>query len=147
MKAETIDTLGGIGTKTMLAGGGISAFGAWAASNALGIFGVVVALLGLLVNYHFKRQAGKRAEQAAMEARIRHDNAALLQAQAVREESARRDQDLKSRLALRDMQREAIRRMGGDHKDFTLSDMPPLETPVHFAYQEAAHPPEEDDGN
>jgi len=147
MKTETIDALGGFGTKTMIAGGGISAFGAWAASNALGIFGVVVALLGLLVNYHFKRQAGKRAEQAAMEARLRHDNAAALQAQAIREESARRDQDLKSRLQLREMQQEMIRKMGGDHKDFTISDMAPLETPVHFEYHEEPHPADEDDGN
>lgn len=147
MKTETIDALGGIGTKTMIAGGGISAFGAWAASNALGIFGVVVALLGLLVNYHFKRQAGKRAEQAAMEARLRHDAAAALQAQAIREESARRDQDLKSRLKLRELQEEMIRKMGGNHRDFTISDMAPLETPVHFEYHEDPHQDDEDDGN
>lgn len=64
MKTETIEAISNGGAKIMVAGGGVSAFSIWLASNILGLVGVFVALIGLWVNIHYKRKADKRHEQA-----------------------------------------------------------------------------------
>lgn len=71
MKIETIETLANVGSKTTAGGAGLGVAGAFIASNFIGLAGIVIALLGVWVNVHYKRKAAKRyaEESAAREAR------------------------------------------------------------------------------
>lgn len=60
MKTETIEILADAGNKTSYAGAAVGGIGAFLASNFIGIAGVIVALLGVLVNIHFRRKADRR---------------------------------------------------------------------------------------
>lgn len=62
MKTETFDTISAVGSKTTIAGAGLSGISLWVTSNLLGIAGVLIALLGVWVNVHYKRKADKRRE-------------------------------------------------------------------------------------
>lgn len=62
MKIETLDTISNVAGKVTT----ISGFGgavAFVLNNLIGLIGVLVALVGLLVNIHYKRKADKRREQ------------------------------------------------------------------------------------
>lgn len=60
MKTETIDTLATAGSRTT-GGGAVVGFLGWlASSQAIGLFGVCIALLGALVNWYYKREANRR---------------------------------------------------------------------------------------
>ena len=72
MKTETIELLAGAGSKTSIAGAAVGGIGAFLASNFIGIAGVVVALLGVLINMHYRRKADKRhAADAALKTQER----------------------------------------------------------------------------
>lgn len=62
MKIETIEGLAKAGNGTTLAGAAMGGVGAFLASNLIGIAGVIVALLGVAVNLHYRRKANKRHE-------------------------------------------------------------------------------------
>lgn len=66
MKTETIEALANIGSKTTAVGAGVGGVGAFIASNFVGLVGLFIALLGLLVNVHYRRKADKRHAQAAL---------------------------------------------------------------------------------
>lgn len=60
MKSETIDTLATAGSRTT-GGGAVLGFLGWlASSQAIGLFGVCIALLGALVSWYYKREANRR---------------------------------------------------------------------------------------
>jgi cytochrome c biogenesis factor len=64
--------LAGIGSKTTQAGATTYVV-SWALSSEFGVLvGIVVALVGLGVNFWFRRKQDKR-EQAAHDARIKHE--------------------------------------------------------------------------
>lgn len=63
MKTETIDTLSNVGSKLTAGGLGAIGFGWLTAELALGIIGAVATLLGLLVNFHYKRKANARRQR------------------------------------------------------------------------------------
>lgn len=70
MKIEVIEQIATAGSRTSWWGGVFGAVGAFLASNLVGILGVLVALLGFLVNVHFRRKADRRM-QAESELRQR----------------------------------------------------------------------------
>lgn len=77
MKTETIDALATAGSRTT-GGGAVVGFLGWlASSQAVGLLGIGIALLGALVNWYYKREANRRfaAEHALrqQERRIRID--------------------------------------------------------------------------
>lgn len=60
MKTETIDALATAGGRTS-GGGAVVGFLGWlASSQAIGLFGVCIALLGALVSWYYKREANRR---------------------------------------------------------------------------------------
>ena len=60
MKTETIDTLATAGSRTT-GGGAVVGFLGWiASSQAIGLLGIGIALLGALVNWYYKREANRR---------------------------------------------------------------------------------------
>ncbi|WP_040328065.1 holin [Acidovorax delafieldii] len=60
MKTETIDTLATAGSRTT-GGGAVVGFLGWlASSQAIGLFGIGIALLGALVSWYYKREANRR---------------------------------------------------------------------------------------
>ncbi len=70
MKIEAIEQIATAGSRTSLWGGALGAVAAFLTSNFVGLLGVLVALLGLLVNLHFRRKADRRM-QAESELRQR----------------------------------------------------------------------------
>lgn len=73
MKTETIDAIATAGSRTT-GGGAIVGFLGWlASSQAIGLLGIGIALLGALVNWHYKREANRRhvAEHQLRMARLR----------------------------------------------------------------------------
>lgn len=64
MKTETIDAIATVGSRTT-GGGAVVGFLGWlASSQAIGLFGVCIALLGALVNWYYKREANRRNAEA-----------------------------------------------------------------------------------
>jgi len=62
MKTETLEALGAAGNKTTIAAGATTLW-AWFTSNEfLGLAGLAVGVGGLLVTWHYKRQANQRQE-------------------------------------------------------------------------------------
>lgn len=60
MKTETIDAIATAGSRTT-GGGAVVGFLGWlASSQALGLLGICIALLGALVNWYYKREANRR---------------------------------------------------------------------------------------
>ena len=60
MKTETLDTLANVGNRTT-GGGAVVGFMGWlASSQAIGLLGIGIALLGALVNWYYKREANRR---------------------------------------------------------------------------------------
>lgn len=60
MKTETFDTIATVGGRTS-GGGAVVGFLGWlASSQAIGLFGVCIALLGALVSWYYKREANRR---------------------------------------------------------------------------------------
>ena len=69
MKTETFEALGGAGGKATVAGAGLTGWG-WIVSNEFfGLMGVVIALVGLLMQLYYKRKADVRvAKEFALRA-------------------------------------------------------------------------------
>ncbi|UIS65499.1 holin [Acidovorax phage AP1] len=65
MNVETIEQIASFGNRTTLVGGTAGVIGAFIASNLVGLLGVLVALIGVWVNIHFKRAARKLREEIA----------------------------------------------------------------------------------
>jgi len=86
MKTETIETIANAGSKTT-AGGAVVGAAAWAflQSNAVGLLGLFIALLGLLVNLHYKRKAHKRYAEEAEKRELRHAARAEMQIAVARQ--------------------------------------------------------------
>ncbi|WP_312305584.1 holin [Pulveribacter sp.] len=60
MRTETIDALATAGSRTT-GGGAVVGFLGWlASSQAIGLLGICIALLGALVNWYYKREANRR---------------------------------------------------------------------------------------
>lgn len=62
MKIETIEALATAGSRTTVGGATIGAIGAFISSNMVGVGGLLIALLGVIVNVHFRRKADKRMQ-------------------------------------------------------------------------------------
>ena len=61
MKNETMELMASAGNRTTGGGAIVSIFGWVASSNAIGILGLAVAIIGALVNWYYKREANRRA--------------------------------------------------------------------------------------
>ena len=61
MNNETIELMASAGNRTTGGGAIVSIFGWLASSNAIGVLGLAVAILGALVNWYYKREADRRA--------------------------------------------------------------------------------------
>lgn len=60
MKNETIDTLGGAGSKAIVAGTSMTSWG-WITSNEFfGLVGAMVAIAGLVLTWYYKRESNRR---------------------------------------------------------------------------------------
>lgn len=68
MKNETVDTLANVGGRITYTGGGIAGFSWILSSEFFGLIGCLVAVIGLLINFHFRREANRR-HQAEFELR------------------------------------------------------------------------------
>ena len=68
MKTETIDMIATTGSRTTGGGAFVGVLGWVASSQAIGLLGLAVALLGMLVNWYYKREANRRAEASRREA-------------------------------------------------------------------------------
>jgi hypothetical protein len=77
MKNEAIEaSVAAVASKSTYAGAGSAALG-WFLSNEFAVvFGIVVAAVGLLVNWYYKRKADRRAEHLHA-VRLRRLNAGL----------------------------------------------------------------------
>ncbi len=64
---STDATMASIGSKTTTAGASVSIFGWLTSSDAGVVFGVIIGIVGLLINWWFKRRSDQR-EQAEHEA-------------------------------------------------------------------------------
>lgn len=62
LKTETLDTLATVGSRVTTAGATTSVVGTFLLNNAIGVFGALIALIGLLINAHYKRKASKRRD-------------------------------------------------------------------------------------
>lgn len=99
MKIETIETLANVGSKTTAGGAVVGGIGAFIASNFVGLAGILIALIGVWVNIHYKRKAAKRyaEESAAREARHAARNELQIalgkQAMQLREEARQQKAD------------------------------------------------------
>lgn len=62
MKTETLDTLANVGNRVTVTGAGMSVVGTFVLQNITGLLGVLLALIGLLINVHYKRKASKRRD-------------------------------------------------------------------------------------
>ena len=147
MRTETIETLAGVGQKTYLAGGSVSALSLWMANNALGIAGVLITLIGVLINSHYKRKASKRHDAKALEDRVRADAEAAVRMEAIKLDNVRREDAHRQRSEIRALQMEVMRKTG-THIDIEPSDMAPLEMPLapQPAPAEVTEDDEEEDG-
>ena len=84
MNTETVNHLATAGDRTAGAGAGLGLFGWFLSSQFVGLAGLVVALVGVLVSWYYKREANRRhiAEHALRMERLRRGqrvDAALLQ--------------------------------------------------------------------
>lgn len=62
MKIETIEAIATAGSRTTVGGATVGAIGAFISSNMVGIGGLFIALLGMMVNVHFRRKADRRMQ-------------------------------------------------------------------------------------
>lgn len=62
MKTETLDAISATAGKVTVVGAGASAVLTFIVSNFAGLMGVLIALIGLLVNLYYKRKADRRRE-------------------------------------------------------------------------------------
>ena len=60
MNNEAIDHLATLGDRTAGAGAGLGVFGWLLSSQFIGLAGLVVALIGVLISGHYKREANRR---------------------------------------------------------------------------------------
>lgn len=67
MKTETLDMIATTGSRTTGGGAVVGVFGWLASSQAIGLLGICIALLGALVNWYYKREANRRAEASRRE--------------------------------------------------------------------------------
>lgn len=73
MNNEAVNHLATLGDRTAGAGAGLGVFGWLLSSQFIGLAGLVVALIGALVGWHYKREANRRhiAEHALRMERLR----------------------------------------------------------------------------
>lgn len=96
MKTETLDTLANVGSKFTAAGATTSVVGTFLVNNAIGIFGALIALIGLLINVHYKRKASKRRDlELALNTRATEQ---ALELQRVESEQKRAERALRMEL-------------------------------------------------
>lgn len=60
MQTETLETIATAGERTAYAGGAGSTVAWLLSSQFFGLVGIIVALIGLWVNIHYRRQANRR---------------------------------------------------------------------------------------
>ena len=60
MNNETLNHLATLGDRTAGAGAGLGVFGWLLSSQFIGLAGLVVALIGVLISWHYKREANRR---------------------------------------------------------------------------------------
>ena len=74
MNNEAVNHLATLGDRTAGAGAGLGVFGWLLSSQFIGLAGVIVALIGVLISWHYKREANRRhvAEHALRMERLRH---------------------------------------------------------------------------
>jgi hypothetical protein len=73
MNDEAINHLATLGDRTAGAGAGLGVFGWLLSSQFIGLAGVIVALIGVLISWHYKRESNRRhiAEHALRMERLR----------------------------------------------------------------------------
>lgn len=60
MNNEAVNHLATLGDRTAGAGAGLGVFGWLLSSQFIGLAGLVVALIGVLIGWHYKREANRR---------------------------------------------------------------------------------------
>lgn len=60
MNNEAVNHLATMGDRTAGAGAGLGVFGWLLSSQFIGLAGLVVALIGVLISWHYKREANRR---------------------------------------------------------------------------------------
>lgn len=61
MKSQAIDiSIAAVGSKTTYVGAGVTGLGWFLSNQFFGLMGVLIAVAGLLMNWHFKRRADQR---------------------------------------------------------------------------------------
>lgn len=60
MNNEAINNLATLGDRTAGAGTGLGVFGWLLSSQFIGLAGLVVALIGVLISWHYKRESNRR---------------------------------------------------------------------------------------
>lgn len=60
MNNEAVNHLATLGDRTAGAGAGMGVFGWLLSSQFIGLAGLVVALIGVLISWHYKREANRR---------------------------------------------------------------------------------------
>lgn len=73
MNNEAVNHLATLGDRTAGAGAGLGVFGWLLSSQFIGLAGVLVALIGVLISWHYKRESNRRhiAEHALRMERLR----------------------------------------------------------------------------
>lgn len=60
MNNEAVNHLATLGDRTAGAGAGLGVFGWLLSSQFIGLAGLVVALIGVLISWHYKRESNRR---------------------------------------------------------------------------------------
>lgn len=60
MNNEAVNHLATLGDRAAGAGAGLGVFGWFLSSQFIGLAGLVVALIGVLISWHYKREANRR---------------------------------------------------------------------------------------
>lgn len=96
MKTETLDLIAAGGSKVTVAGGIGSAILTYLVSNFIGLIGLLIALLGFLVNFYYKSKANRRRQTEFERNQIAQD----LQLQLHQAESIQRREYMKLRMEI-----------------------------------------------
>ena len=64
MNNEALNHLATLGDRTAGAGAGLGVFGWLLSSQFIGLAGLVVALIGVLISWHYKREANRRHSES-----------------------------------------------------------------------------------
>lgn len=65
MKIDTLESIGAAGSKTAIVGAGMTSWSWFTSNEFFGAVGALVAILGLVITWYYKREANRRLSQEA----------------------------------------------------------------------------------